>query len=1028
MNNIAPKPPLARQANNMAGYGRYGDSQLVHMNPYEVQGLAAMSPTGQLTTNPTTGQPEAFLPFLAPLIAPMLGSALGTAAFGGAIGSAAAGAIGSGLATWAATGDFEKGVVGGLTGFGLGQVLGAGADAAKLGTEVGNVAAAQTGLAEATKAAAYSPDLAQAGEYLQGVNPMANAQTMGSAMAGPPAVAQGIFPGDISGGMTASTSIPAGQQGFLNASQNLGTAQSSLASARAGLGPAQRLSGLASPDGLKAMGKQALSPSSMLPIGVGLGTQAQLAQQDDMEALRKEKLGEDRAYAQEFEDVLGNAIGVSNRNNQRQGRPTSTNPYSGQYAATGGVVGMDTGGSTTGGAHDHPHDEARGQYLDSINDAIFLGDNPNATILNSSFVPGANAGNTFVPPGGGGAGQLIAGEGSDALTFQNEIGGTVASTPAGVGAIVGAGGDLSNITTEDAETAGAITDAWQDQMGGTINNATSGIRDGRYFVDAKAGTGAERQSFLKGDFKQDPPTDYRHGFEKEFQFFDYVKDREVDRELDAFGSGPSDYLAGLLGVDASTLARLGTPTAPGTNPLNTYTTTKGDQFSGVDNFSDYGVTDLGAAADYDATVDTVAGGGDYDGTATAGNTKFTQAQLNAQAETKRLADLAEKKRLADLTETERLAEIETKRLADLAEAKRLADLAEAKRLADIETARIAAAEAAAQRQADFTAELDALNIDVDGEYIDEEGDLVYDVMQGYAGLPSINETVASYYAPEDQFDAGVVGEAVTEIADRRTLAATQTENLAAQFQGDVAAQSTDDIAAIVQGISSGDFTVDQVAAQFGLPAADVQAAYESMTAATGGRMASGGQAGTKRFMTSMGPIELAGGGIAEIPVNQEFMQEMPPEMAMVQEQVIAEEPLDTDYNELIALTVEAIRGNIKNPDAVINMFIEEYGQERFLELRTAVLQSIVPNAQTEGLIAGSGSGMDDEVMGMIGENQPVAVSPGEYIVAADVLSGLGDGNSDAGADVMDEVQANVRMARSGGRQPAPIDLSRIMPA
>ena len=164
-----------------------------------------------------------------------------------------------------------------------------------------------------------------------------------------------------------------------------------------------------------------------------------------------------------------------------------------------------------------------------------------------------------------------------------------------------------------------------------------------------------------------------------------------------------------------------------------------------------------------------------------------------------------------------------------------------------------------------------------------------------------------------------------------------------------------------------------------------------MTAATGGRMASGGQAGTKRFMTAMGPIELAGGGIAEIPVNQEFMQEILPEMAMAQEQVIAEEPLDTDYNDLIALTVEAIRGNIENPDAVINMFIEEYGQERFLELRTAVLRSIVPNAQTEGLIAGSG-------------------------------------NSDAGADVMDEIQANVRMARSGGRQPAPIDLSRIMPA
>ena len=123
--NIAPKPPLARQGQQLATHGRYGDSELVHMNPYEVQGLAAMSPTGQLTKNPVTGQPEAFLPFLAPLI----GSALGKAAIGKAIGSGLAGAVGSGLATWAQTGDFEKGLIGGITGFGLGKVIGAAGDA-----------------------------------------------------------------------------------------------------------------------------------------------------------------------------------------------------------------------------------------------------------------------------------------------------------------------------------------------------------------------------------------------------------------------------------------------------------------------------------------------------------------------------------------------------------------------------------------------------------------------------------------------------------------------------------------------------------------------------------------------------------------------------------------------------------------------------------------------------------------------------------------------------------------------------------
>ena len=40
------------------------------------------------------------------------------------------GAIGSGLGTWAATGDIKKGILGGLTGYGLGKVFSAGKTAA----------------------------------------------------------------------------------------------------------------------------------------------------------------------------------------------------------------------------------------------------------------------------------------------------------------------------------------------------------------------------------------------------------------------------------------------------------------------------------------------------------------------------------------------------------------------------------------------------------------------------------------------------------------------------------------------------------------------------------------------------------------------------------------------------------------------------------------------------------------------------------------------------------------------------------
>lgn len=149
--------PYQGVANNLAQYGRFGDSQLVHMNPIEVQMLSRLSPTGQLTLNPATGQPEAFLPFLAPLLGSFLGSSLltgtGAALLGGAgLSSAAAGAIGSGLATTLATGDLEQGIMSGLTGFGIGSALGglgAGADAA---TKAATETAAQAGTQAATTA------------------------------------------------------------------------------------------------------------------------------------------------------------------------------------------------------------------------------------------------------------------------------------------------------------------------------------------------------------------------------------------------------------------------------------------------------------------------------------------------------------------------------------------------------------------------------------------------------------------------------------------------------------------------------------------------------------------------------------------------------------------------------------------------------------------------------------------------------------------------------------------------------------
>ena len=112
--------PLQNAAEQLAKQGRYGDTMMVHMNPIEVDALAKLSPTGQLTINPQTGQPEAFLPLIGSLIAPTL---LGGTALGAALSPLAASAIGTGLGTIAEGGSLKEGITAGLTGAITGGLL-----------------------------------------------------------------------------------------------------------------------------------------------------------------------------------------------------------------------------------------------------------------------------------------------------------------------------------------------------------------------------------------------------------------------------------------------------------------------------------------------------------------------------------------------------------------------------------------------------------------------------------------------------------------------------------------------------------------------------------------------------------------------------------------------------------------------------------------------------------------------------------------------------------------------------------------
>ena len=136
--------PYSGLANLMAMRGRMGDTELVHMSPSEIKGLASL---GQLTINPDTGLPEAFkLKSLLPTIAG-IGAAVAT---GGT--SLLIPALATGLTSAVVNKDIGRGLFDGLLSYAGGSIARGLAGGAEFAGAAGQTAA-QTGASAATPAA-----------------------------------------------------------------------------------------------------------------------------------------------------------------------------------------------------------------------------------------------------------------------------------------------------------------------------------------------------------------------------------------------------------------------------------------------------------------------------------------------------------------------------------------------------------------------------------------------------------------------------------------------------------------------------------------------------------------------------------------------------------------------------------------------------------------------------------------------------------------------------------------------------------
>lgn len=163
---------------------------------------------------------------------------------------------------------------------------------------------------------------------------------------------------------------------------------------------------------------------------------------------------------------------------------------------------------------------------------------------------------------------------------------------------------------------------------------------------------------------------------------------------------------------------------------------------------------------------------------------------------------------------------------------------------------------------------------------------------------------------------------------------------------------------------------------------------------------------------TFGPIRLAEGGIATL---------------------MQDEPVPSGGNEkdVVNEAVKAIKGESRNPEIALAAFLTAYGEDALRDLVDKVQSGEMDETakRSEGQLRGPGDGMDDLIPATIEGEQDVLLSDGEFIVPADVVSGLGNGSSDAGARALEEMMDRVRSSRNGStEQPPQVPQEEVMPA
>jgi len=937
----------------MAQYGRYGDSMLVHMNPVEVAGIAALSPTGQLTTNPVTGQPEAFLPFLAPVLG-MLGTKLGL----GALGTAAL----TGAGTAAVTGDLKRGLIAGLTAGaagGIGELFKGAADA---GTQVATQAAGEAGTQAATQAATDG-----AGAQL--------IQTAGEQAASTPRILSDIGGGgfkDITPMAASAPDVSATTQALIDKGVTP-FGGDTLQSMQLG---AENLS-----DKLGGFG-------SAMVTGTGMGQLAQMDYMDEMEAMRKAQEAESEGKRRDAYEQLQAAYAAA-----QPGVMRGVSPYRASMSYNTPmpyVPGMAEGGDTTSAFDDFL---ASLQPTEREQQALSrAGTNQPLTKEDQSYLE------DFYNRQAYGRQQMMATE-------------EASRGPESIGEYFGTTGQTGQSSGRDAGTskvgarAAAIRDAGGNPFGMVGMGAMSG-NPGYGGIDP-----ISVQAGLRGREVVAPPKDYMAGFEPEFSYFQddasnpMIPSREYRPIKQGFGTPVFDPMLERDEYQNNVSRYLSMLNAPGSQSV----IDAGPQTERTDRWTpDQAVSPTGPKDPGDVTQGPPPG--------TAGGPGFTNSEWLSWMKSQNALPKKDLDWFSRWFQEAGIGSHNNWVTGNVANFDwESSDMGkESKRRIN----------AAMNYMKPFWGEKQPAE---QGETEEQKaaGGILGFYPGGYTGgvgYSGYNPELFRNVLPKQMTDLGEVISKfgtdafnvtdATEVGDKDkgatapNMPVTQKQLNSAHgaLGGNVELQNM----LIKQMLGGNVFSGSGAIQNTSTPVVTM----EEWQKAGGGllKMQEGGdvpERSTVPLKSPMGTVEVPAGGIAEVSSG------------------MSATPSETE----VGLLAAALTGQMENSDVIIQGFLDQYGPEVFQIVRDYILQALMPDAQTSGMIRGEGGGMDDMVPGMIGSQQPVAVSPGEYIIPADVVSDLGDGSSDAGAEELDAMLGRVRMARGGtADQPPPIDAKSVMPA